>query len=446
MTGCRTFGLLKNSAGVTLARIVGSAAAFATQFLLARLMAPADLGVFYIVTSMAIVLGTVAALGYPGIANRLVVRYARRDKRSTRSAFVRTARRDSFMVAFCILASTLVVIGTGMVGGPEHVWPAAIAAFAIPAFTMLRVNGGLANAVHRFALSFLPDNLIRPVLFFLALGGLAVFTGSLGLVPVLGLFSALAIIVAAIQTCVVGWYGQSGDRATSADRRQTRLWRRSGLSLVTPLLITTLFADVVIMTSSVALEVQQVAIFGLCTKIAFLFGFFVQVAHQIATPRFAEALQARRPDDLDITMVGTNAMAVAAMTLALVAVCIFGEELLALFGAGFRAGSSVLAILTGAQLVRALGGPAMPLLVASGRHARGMPVMVGSLAVLGAALLLLAPPLGVTGAALAVLAASVVASGWLAFVARQELDISCDALSCMGNLFQAVRPLAWRIS
>ena len=198
---------------------------------------------------------------------------------------------------------------------------------------------------------------------------------------------------------------------------------------MTPLLVTALFADVVIMASATALSVQQIGLLGLCIKIAYLFGFFIQIVHQIATPRIAKALESRESGELGSVVTATNVIAVGAMCFAVAIVWVFGDHLLTLFGPQFRAGSSVLLILTCAQLLRSLGGPTLPLLIASGRHASSLPAVFGSLAVFGAVLFLLAPAMGVTGAALAVLAATAISNVGLVLAVRRELGVSCDALS-----------------
>ncbi|GBE43998.1 polysaccharide biosynthesis protein [bacterium BMS3Bbin10] len=421
--------LMSKSVGLTGVRVAGAGAGFMTQLLLARTMAPADLGLFYIFSSMAIVLGTVAAIGYPGIANQFIVRYKARGKKRSLRAFVRTARRDTFIASIFVAIFCVAAVAIGSGGNPEIIWPTVIAALAIPAFTTLRVSGGFANAVERFALSFLPDNLIRPVLFLAIMAIIVSVNGSLGLLPVVGVFAALSVAVAAMQTWAVGWSGGIAGSAATPHRRLTRHWRMSGGRLVIPLLITSLFADLSILGAGFMLEPAEVAIFGLCVKIAFMSGFFVQVVHQIAIPRFARSALTRNQADTNEVIFQTNAIAAGAMALALLLAWLGGSEFLALFGDEFPAGYTVLLILVGTQLVRALGGPALSLLIASGLHGRSLHVMVASLAVFVGSFFALAPSLGLTGAALAVLAGSALSSAGLAVVVRRELGYRCDILA-----------------
>ncbi len=429
MTALPAAGLLSRSAGLTAARVLGSAASFLTQLLLARSMGTDDLGLFYIVTSMAIVLGTVAAIGYPGIANHLIVRYRSRDDKRLLKAFVATARRDTWIASALIACGTIATVAIATNGEPGLLWPTVLAAVAIPAFTTLRVNGGFANAVQRFALSFLPDNFIRPVLFVAVLAAILSFYGSLDLIPVVGAFTALTVALAIVQTIVLRRSGEIPGPAVKPDRRPKRHWRKSGARLVVPLLITNLFADISILFSGLILDPSDVAVFGLCVKIAFLSGFFIQVVHQITMPRFAESVRARNHAGVKTLIGKTNTVAVSSMAVAFLVTGLAGEEILDFFGPQFVTGISVLLILVGAQLVRAMGGPAMSLLIASGMHARAIPVIASSLAFFLVTLFMLAPPLGVTGAALAVLAATMVSSAGLAAVVYRHLGYRCGILA-----------------
>ncbi len=94
--------LLTQTLSLSFARVVGSGAHFFAQLLLAHSMSTADLGLFYIVTSMAIVFGTIASIGYPGIANQLIARYAARCQKWKTKAFILTARRDTLVIALCV--------------------------------------------------------------------------------------------------------------------------------------------------------------------------------------------------------------------------------------------------------------------------------------------------------------------------------------------------------
>jgi len=438
--------LLTQTLSLSGARVVGSGANFFAQLLLAHSMNVNDLGLFYIITSIVIFLGAVASIGYPGISNQLMVRYVSRHQDWKMKTFILTARRDTLIIALCVALAGVVAITIGSDGDSRIIWPSVIAALAIPALTTLRVNGGIANALQRFALSTLPDNLIRPVLFTLVIGALVLMSMPLTLLNVVCAFSALVIAIALTQTLIVGWSGGAAGRDRKPDRREAKHWRKSGVYMLVPVLIIGLFADLVIIISGVLLESSQVAIFSICIKIAFMFGFFIQVLYQISLPHFTKALRAKDQAGVAELLTKINAVAVAMMIGALLATWIAGRELLGVIGTQFQAGYSVLLILVAAQLIRALGGPALTLLIASGRHKLAIPPIAVSVAVFIAVAFALAPMLGTNGMALAVVAAMTVSGIGLAVVVRRELGFSCDALSRFKPGLPSISLIAGRLS
>lgn len=428
----KVLGLASRSAGLMAARVMGAGAGLITQLLLAHSLSPSDLGLFYIFSSMAIVLGTVATLGYPGIANQLIARYQARGDDSSLLGFIGIARRDAVIVSLIIASLCIAATAVAAGGDPNTVWPAAIAALAIPAFAMMRVSGGLANGFQLFALSFLPDNFVRPALFLSALAGALLLLGPLSLLEVTSLFTGLVVAVASIQWLALRWSGRTTGTVGKPGRSQVKAWRKSGLQLVVPLLISALFADIAILCAGFVMAPAEVATFGLCIKIAFLFGFVVQVAHQLVMPCFASFLIDRDRASIESTIAKTNIVAIAAMAAAVCAIALFGEQVLALFGDEFRSGTVVLILLGATQMVRALGGPALSLLIASGRHARGIPVIVGSLLLFIASCVALAPIFGAAGAATAVLISSATSCLGLAVVVKNEFGLRCDGIANSG--------------
>jgi len=66
--------LLSGPLVMTVARFVGAGAGFLAQVVLARLL-PEALGIFFVATSLAALLGLLATQGYPLIVQRFITRY-----------------------------------------------------------------------------------------------------------------------------------------------------------------------------------------------------------------------------------------------------------------------------------------------------------------------------------------------------------------------------------
>ncbi len=101
--------LFSTSSMLSLARVAGALAGFATQVVLARTLHASALGVFYSVTSLAAVVGLVAAHGYPTIAPRFMSRYREQGKEGLITAFVTRARKDAALLAVIATAGALAV-------------------------------------------------------------------------------------------------------------------------------------------------------------------------------------------------------------------------------------------------------------------------------------------------------------------------------------------------
>ena len=163
------------------------------------------------------------------------------------------------------------------------------------------------------------------------------------------------------------------------------------------------FADVGILAVVPFLSSSDVAIFGLCLKLALLVGYFVQIGQQMVVPDMADARH--KGDHQRLSRAAWRSIAGPALiTFASMAVIhLFGRDLLGLFGPEFEGGSRVLLILLGAQLLRALAGPSAHLLTLSGIQRINMGLAISSLILLVGSSAILAPLMGVEGAAYAVL-------------------------------------------
>lgn len=402
--------LFSTSSLLSLARVAGAVAGFGTQVVLARTLQASALGVFYSVTSLAAVVGLIAAHGYPSIAARFMLRYREQGKEGLVAAFARQARRD---VAVYAAAATAAVLTFALL------WPSfnievrlalVAAALSIPANASFRLNGTFATTIRRFALAYLPDTCIRP---FLLLGGigLLVFLGlTLTASNVTFLLTLILSGLALTQYALLAKDMPKG-RAEAPPRRLLTLWRREATPLVLVALITNFFADAAILMVTPLLSSADTAAIGICLKLALLVGFAVQVAHQVVVPDLADARA--RKDRESIRIVGLRALAfpLVSTLAATIVAALWGKSILALFGPEFTAANTALVVLIGCQLLRAVFGPSGALLTVIGAQRESAALAVAALVALGGADLALAPSYGVLGAALAVAIATLI---WLA--------------------------------
>jgi O-antigen/teichoic acid export membrane protein len=418
---------------LSLARIAGALAGFATQVVLARTLQASALGVFYSATSLAAVVGLIAAHGYPAIAPRFLARYREQGKEGLIEAFVARARRDATVYVAVATVAVLAIAALWPSLGTEARLALVAAALSIPANASLRLNGSLAAAIRRFALAYLPDTCIRP---FLLLGGIGILLAlgvTLTASGVTWLLTLVFTILALTQYALLRKDMPKG-KEPQAPSRLVALWRREAKPLILVALFTYFFADVDILMVTPLLSSADTAAIGLCLKLALLVGFAVQVAHQVVVPDLADARARKDHGSMREVVLRALAFPLAITVAAMVVVALWGEQLLAIFGPEFTSAKLPLVILMGCQVARAVFGPSVPLLTVIGAQRQNAVLAVAALIVLGLANLVLAPLYGVLGAAIAVAIATLF---WLlacALVLGRLSGLRTDALYLLGRL------------
>lgn len=191
-----------------------------------------------------------------------------------------------------------------------------------------------------------------------------------------------------------------------------------------PMIFSTLFinmfADLDILIIGLILPADQAGIFGVAMKIAALLLFTVQITHQILLRDASDAhLSGNKSEMLEILW-KANTFALGASIASLIALLLFGKLVLGLFGEEFTAAYYCLMGLVVAQIIRAIAGPAIQILMITNNQKTGIPVYVCSAIVLVIANIILVPIYQYEGAALAVIITTLIWSVWLSLLVKQK--------------------------
>lgn len=417
-------GLLKSSGLVIAARAGGVIVGLATQVVLARLLPLADLGVFFIAMSTAMVLAILCTAGYPMILPRFVAA-AGKGGRHALARILACARHDMWRAAGLACLPPLIVVA---------LWPGfddtmraclAIGIATAPVLAVMRLNGALANALKRFALGFVPDLLVRPAVLLLAVLAVWLVTPDVRVETVLLVHVAIAVALAA-------WQGRQVARANPArdegpvttDRPERRVARAQAFSMLVAMLFTAVIADLDLLFASAMLDTAQTGILGVCLKMAMIAAFAVHAVHQVTVRDAADALHDGDHVALRAVLRRANGLSLALSIAALAGTVLLGRWVLGVFGPEFIEGYVCLVIMMAAQVSRALAGPAMQIMAMTGNEkdcARIFAACLVLLAVLNAALV---PLFGLTGAALAFFAAMTAWPVWLALRLKRTSGVN----------------------
>ena len=412
-------------------RLTGAGAGFLSQLLLARLLAPEALGIFFAATSLAAVLGLASSLGYPDIVPRFLSRYRERGRAQWTGAFMYRVFADALLVSL-VTGGVVVLLAFLWKDIPVDARIVfMLAGVLIPLLALYAINYAIALANRAFGAAYIPESLLRPIVFLLILAAFFLSGEGMSLVGVTAAFFGVTFIMGLLQFLLIR--SRIPARVKHAPARLVSNWRKEGIPLIAVALYTNLFADLAIILASPLIKSSELAAFGVALKLALLVGFCVQVAHSVIMQDLAEAHARKALAGARDTLRAASALPVAFTLAATIASAIGGGYVLGLFHPDFAAAKWVLTILIACQLIRAIAGPSALMLTTVGAQGINATICIASTVVLAIGNLVLVPIYGMIGAAIAVLLAWCFWLGVSAFVLKRRTGLRCDLFALLRN-------------
>ncbi len=391
--------ILEGSAFIFACRVGGAALTLITQILIARWMGAAELGVYVIAFSWCLLLATLVNLGLPMAAVRFIGLGIAQDRRAYIRGFVRHGALMTITSSVGVAIIALLVVW--QLDMSENFKPAmALMLVAVPFMAALLFFGGLANSYGRFALGFLPSNVLRPLVFFCLVTIWWLSRGSLNAetAMLMQLLAVAAVAVFSIFAVLKFLRSQLGDVDAEDHRRQ---WLRESVPLLATILFTGYFGEINIIVAGLFLSPDQVAQFHVAFRLALLVGFGLFAVDAATAPDIARLYAAGHRADLQVLVTRATRLRILIGVLAMIGFAVFGRWVLGFFGEEFVAGYLLLLILGCGQLVLAASGPAARLLSVSGHQDSALLASLSALVIAVALIAVLVPIYGVTGAAIA---------------------------------------------
>jgi len=420
--------LLSISAVLFAAKIGGAMAGFLTHVLLARTLPPDDLGKYFLVISTVSLASAVAAFGYPSVMARFVSRYSLKSKNTLFLAFVRQCAGDTLRNCLLIVPISFVWMALGKPFQLTDYSLLFLMAIAIPALSMMRINGSLLTALRKYKTAYLPDVVIRPVAFLILV---AIATFALDLRSweiVLALFFLLAAIVALSQHIVLWLTFKSGPQSVPRVKRISKIWRQTSRPFLVVTIVASFFIDLQLLLVSSTLDTSAVAIIGICLKIAFLFAYMVDVIHELPARDIGDALANNRIEFVNSRIALMNAASVVISITVILLLMLSGQWLLGIFGPEYSQHNDLLMLFLLPQLIRSLSGPNVMLLTMIGAQRDIQKVYLISLLAMVIIGYICMSRFGVMGSGIGVLVFFIAVNGALSAILYRKSGLRTDAL------------------
>lgn len=419
--------LLSHSTVIFASRLGGAGLIFLTQAAMARFWGPQQLGEYLVILAAVNIAAVVLPLGFETIGTYFAAEYRAQGQGRALVAFMRRAYGHIALTTIAVLALGQFALASLGAAGPllaAHWLPSVVMAAAT---AVVYCNSALLVGLRRPFAGFFGDTIFRPLL--IATGfALALAAGS----PAAGLATLIWILAlgfAAIAALQLIWLARAArdiPRDLPAPAGEVRRWWHFALPWVVIAVATDFFFDLDLLLLSNLLPHDELAVFGVATRVFSIIAFGVSAVYSVTLPDLFAAHAGTDRTQL-VEKIGDANVAAVGVALALFAmVALGGPVLLWVFGPHFASGYLPLTILALALVIRAGFGPSALVLSLKERPYATLPAIALGLGVLIGLNIVLVPSLGLIGASIAALAAQSLwsAAMWLTARKVSGLDVS----------------------
>lgn len=420
--------LLGTSSKIYAGRLGGAALVFLAQAGIARFWGAEILGEYLLVIATVNIVSVLLPLGFETIGTYFAAEYRARGEGRMLRSFMRRSYWHIGVTALAVYLGGLALLGN--FGEPGRI----LLAFWLPtclmavANALIMCNGALMVGLKHPYAGFFGDAVFRPVLILATLVVTALMLapgpGFAVLIWVVGFGYLLIALVHALYSVRV--LRSEVAIETTIRGNETRRWWRFAVPWVLIVLGTDFFFDLDLLILAGFLDKEQLAVFGVCTRIFALVAFGVTAVYGVTLPDIFESEAKADRAGFMHKLGDANAFAATFALIMFAGIVVAAPLALMLFGPSFQAGHLPLAILSLALLIRAVFGPAAMVLSINDRPYATLPAVALGAAVLIAANLALVPSFELNGAAWAALLAQSTwaIAMWLTALRLARIDVS----------------------
>jgi O-antigen/teichoic acid export membrane protein len=396
--------LLSDGSWALGGRVTTIFATVASNALLARLLAPEDLGTYFLAFSIVSFGALVGSLGL----NQVVVRFVAESMSLNRPE---RARRTVYLVCVLGLAGALGVgggylllgdaLGTSLFGSPALSAVTGLIAGWMVAMTLQMLLSETFRGFHDIRLATLFNNLVTALLLTVSLGLLWLLRGETTLAT-----AVLLAMGSGFSSVSLGGLLLRRRLAALPQEAKSQMGFGAILPVAWPLLIANLTVFVVTQADLWVLGAfrppEEVGIYGAAARMVALVMIPLAIVNAVASPLIAQMYARGSRAELGGILRSMATLAGIPALLALVGIVFLGGPLLGLvYGDYYREGAMVLALLSPGQLAIVWSGSCGLALAMTGHHKVLMAISVlTGVFIIGAALGTVGP-YGTTGVALA---------------------------------------------
>lgn len=402
----------------------GAVFGFAFNILLARTLGAHGAGIYFLALTVTTISSVVARVGLDNTVLKFVAAHASVNEWSAVKGVVNKSLSlvltTSILTMLCVLMIAPWLAIT-IFSKPELIVPIRWMALSIPFLSLLMLYAEMLRGLKKIMHSEALQGLILPLGLILSLYFLAHYLGLAG--------AEESYVLATFISAIAGaWLWRNATATHTSGLVATFSWREIFTSCL-PLYSTSILYQAVVpwlpfLLLGVLSEKDDVGLFGMATRTAYLVSAVLIAVNSIAAPKIAALYKQGRLSELERMAQKTTLMLTIVATPVTIILLIFPNQIMSIFGQEFSQSGNLLRILGIGQFVNVACGSVGYLLIMSGNEKSFRDSTVISIVVMLILLSTLIPLYQETGAAIAS-AATVICSNLLnLYFVKQKLGIS----------------------
>lgn len=413
---------LKAVGSVSALRLAGGGLLFVSQLLLAGWMGPDAFGRYSFAWAWVAVLATLGSLGLGATSVRFIAAYQASGQNPKIRGLIRFGKTVTIISSCVITAAALVLVLVIMPRTSYH-GPLALAFLALPAFVFLNLESAYARGFGWISFSVIGAQIGRPL--FLIIGGTLVSS-----------FLHNGDAEHYVLTCGFAYLLAAGAQHIAMRGRlsvavgvvpieyDASSWMRMAWVMLILNGSQTVRANTDLLIVGMMLEPAELGIYTAVVRTATLVAFILAIASMVIQPTISSLYSQDSLVELrQFVRRATRSIIVATFCVGL-AVVVFGQSILAMFGSEFVAGYKSLNILVTGHVIASLFGPVTSLLIMTDNQNLAATLHVAAILLNILLNILLIPRFGIEGAALATATSLFLANVGLMLSARRMLNVA----------------------
>jgi len=432
-----TTPLLTGSAAVGLIWVASAGLQYGSQVLFARWMGAPEYGNYVYAIALGQILAMVSGLGLPLVLMRFVPGYVASGDWTGLRGIVRRSRQLTVGVGIAIAALVTIVFSIVRPGSLDIV-VLLLGTWLVPGTALSNLESEISHSLNRVALAYLVPFLADPLLCVASALALKGMRGHLS-ATMLMMARYFSLCVTLVLQFAVSQIVLPTAARGSKPRFETILWLRVSLPLLLATGCYVVLSRADLLTVGLFRPPAEAGLYSAAAKTAGLGSLVLSVINARGGPLLSEAWSRgdrTRFDSLVRTLVAWALWPSLGIALVLWTA---GSRILRLFGPGFSAGYSALAILVVGNLVNSVAGPVGTLAIITGRERAIARIFAWATLADVALCIGLVPRLGSVGAAIATAASMCLWNAWLHRVMSRDLGIRLLGLTDWGISWKAAK-------